>query len=171
MSNRLGSSDNGGRGSFDNLGRLIRLLLLGFPNRRSGISGRILEGSNRSRLLNLWGSLVDLGGVADLPGFRLEKLPHTSRQTATDLDGRPDGPLLFLFLLLFFLKLISDGLRGRSLGFSGGGNLCLLDWLRRNVSSLDSGLLSGGILRLGVSRGGLLSGSRGFLNGGRRRLE
>ena len=136
--------------------------------RGSGIGGRVLEGSNRSRLLNLWGSLVDLGGVADLPGPRLEKLADTSGQTAANLEGRPGDLLLFLFLLLFLLLGLL-GFRDRSL-FDGSG-FGLLDRLRGRLNSLNGRLRSGGLLRLDISRGGLLSGSDGFLGGRSRRLK
>lgn len=173
MLNRLGSSSNRGRGGFD-LGRvvgLLDLLLLGlFDRRGSGISSRILKGSNRSGLLNLWGSLVDLGGVVGLLRLRLEKLADTRGQTATDLDRRPDGPLLFLFfLVLLLLGLLGRGFRDRLLRFNGSRGLCLLNWL--GGSYLDGGLRSGGLLGLDISRGRLFSGSREFLGDRRRRLK
>jgi len=173
MLNRLGSGNNRGRGGF-NLGRLVGLLdllLLGlFDRRGSGISSRILKGSNRSGLLNLWGSLVDLGGVVGLLGLRLEKLADTRGQTTTDLDRRPEDPLVLLFLLLLLLLgLLGGGLRDRFLRFNGSRGLGLLNRLGGN--RLDGGLRSGGLLRLDISRGRLLSGSRGFLGGRRGRLK
>jgi len=79
----LGSSNNRGRGSFDDLRRLICLLLGSLDRARGGIGSGILKGSNRGRLLNLWRSLVNLGGVGDVLGFRLEK---TRRREQTNDD-------------------------------------------------------------------------------------
>lgn len=172
--NRLSSSDNRGRSGVNDLGRLVRLLdlFLGSLNRRRGrISSGVFEGSNRSGLLNLRGSLVNLGGVGDILGLcRPEKISDTSGQTATDLDRRPGSLVLFLFPLLLLLGLLGAGLRDRSLGFDGSGGFSFLNRLREG-SLFDDGFRSGGLLRLGINRGGFLRRSGGFLGDRSRRLK
>jgi len=97
--------------------------------------------------------------------LRLEKLADASGQTTADLDRRPGGLLLFLFLLLLLLLgFVRGRFENRSRRFDSRG-FSLRNWLSEGGIRLDDGLGSGGLLRLGISRGGLLSRRGRFLSG------
>ncbi|KAL6305412.1 hypothetical protein BKA93DRAFT_779740 [Sparassis latifolia] len=83
---------------------------------RSSLSRRVLQGGDGFWLLNLGGSLLNLGRYVGLnPRLWLEEVANTGGESSSNLRG---FRLLFLLLLLLFL-LGCLGLRGSGLSRSG----------------------------------------------------
>jgi len=103
MSSRRGGNHRSSGGNFHHLGFFSR----GWGGLGSGGCGRgsgVFQGSNWSRLINLRGILIHLGGGGGLRLLGFEEVANARRQPTANLrSSLPDVPPLW-FLLFLLLK-------------------------------------------------------------------